>query len=159
MQLSDIRRLLDAFENSDWDEIRLSVDGVDVFISADEHAAAMVPATPPLVRSATVAAPPVPVTTPAAPAVVADVPPGVAVTSPSPGIFWRSPAPGTPPFVEIGQHVEAGTPVCIVEVMKLMNRVIAGVSGRVLAVPVDNSAKVERGQVLVVIDPDQPGTC
>jgi acetyl-CoA carboxylase biotin carboxyl carrier protein len=157
MQLSDIRKLLDAFEKSDWDEIRLSVDGVEVFISADENAAPL-PATSapaghaPVARTASGAQ--APAAAPARPASVpaVEIPPGEPVRSPSPGIFWRSPAPGAPPFVEVGQHVESGTPVCIVEVMKLMNRVIAGVSGRVAAILVENSAKVGRGQPLVIIE-------
>ncbi len=56
------------------------------------------------------------------------------VVSPSPGIFWRSPEPGAPPFADIGDVVDASATVCIVEVMKLMNHVKAGVSGEVVAV-------------------------
>jgi len=130
-----------------------------VFISADEHASvpassAAVPrsAPQPVTRTAYT---PAPAAGPAAaPAEV--IPDGEAIRSPSPGIFWRSPAPGAPPFIEVGQRIEAGNAVCIVEVMKLMNRIIAGRSGRVVAILVENSAKVERGQPLVIIDPD-PG--
>ena len=77
--------------------------------------------------------------------------------SPSPGIFWRAPAPGAAPFVEPGQHVEAETVVCIVEVMKLMNRVVAGVSGKVVAICVENSEQVAREQTLIVIEADADG--
>ncbi|MCB1746484.1 MAG: acetyl-CoA carboxylase biotin carboxyl carrier protein [Gammaproteobacteria bacterium] len=160
MEPSDIRRLLDAFEQSDWNEIRLSVDGVEVFISASDEAAP--PATSPRAAVAPPATPAAPATTTSASAPAAatasstpaEIPAGEAVRSPSPGIFWRSPSPGAPPFVEVGQHVEAGTVVCIVEVMKLMNRVVAGVAGTVVAIVVENSQQVARDQALVVIRPD-----
>jgi acetyl-CoA carboxylase biotin carboxyl carrier protein len=88
----------------------------------------------------------------AAPAPAADVDGAHAVKSPSPGIFWRSPAPGEPPFVDVGQHVRPDTPVGIVEVMKLMNQVLAGVEGTVRAVVVDNGARVDRDQPMVYVD-------
>jgi acetyl-CoA carboxylase biotin carboxyl carrier protein len=80
-------------------------------------------------------------------------PDGQKVTSPSLGLFWRSPQPGAPSFVEVGQQVDAEDTVCIVEVMKLMNHVKAGVSGKVVAILVDNGAMVEFGQTLVVVEP------
>jgi acetyl-CoA carboxylase biotin carboxyl carrier protein len=81
-------------------------------------------------------------------------PDGTTVNSPSVGLFWRAPAPGAPPFVEVGGRVTAGDTVAIVEVMKLMNHVTAPVSGTVTAVLVENGEAVEFGQVLVVIDPE-----
>jgi acetyl-CoA carboxylase biotin carboxyl carrier protein len=80
-------------------------------------------------------------------------PDGQKVTSPSLGLFWRSPQPGAPSFVEVGQQVDAEDTVCIVEVMKLMNHVKAGVPGKVVAILVDNGAMVEFGQTLVVVEP------
>jgi len=76
-----------------------------------------------------------------------------AVVSPSPGIFWRAPAPGEPPFVEVGQSVSPDTPIGIVEVMKLMNQVLAGVNGTVRAVLTENGARVQRDEPMVLIDP------
>jgi acetyl-CoA carboxylase biotin carboxyl carrier protein len=69
------------------------------------------------------------------------------------GLFWRAPAPGAAPFVEVGATVEAGETVAIVEVMKLMNHVAAPVAGVVTAILVENGAPVEFGQPIVVIDP------
>jgi acetyl-CoA carboxylase biotin carboxyl carrier protein len=161
---ADIRRLLDAFEQSDWDEIRLSVDGTEILISASDSPAEMPASTPresaPAAVAEAAAAPAAPSTdTTAVPVttVPQDIPEGAAVRSPSPGIFWRSPAPGAPPFVELGQHVEAEAVVCIVEVMKLMNRVVAGVSGTVAAILVENGHHVARDQALVIITPDSEG--
>jgi acetyl-CoA carboxylase biotin carboxyl carrier protein len=78
---------------------------------------------------------------------------GTAIESPSVGLFWRAPAPGAPPFVEIGASVEAGETVAIVEVMKLMNHVAAPVAGVITAILIENGAPVEFGQTIVVIEP------
>jgi len=84
------------------------------------------------------------------------VPLGAAVVkAPMVGTFYRAPAPGAAPFVEIGQKVEADTTVCIIEVMKLMNSIPAGVRGTVSEIRVGDSQPVEFGQVLIVIEPDQ----
>ncbi len=79
---------------------------------------------------------------------------GTRVESPSVGLFWRSPSPGAPPFVEVGQAVAAGDTVAIVEVMKLMNHVAAPVDGVVTAILVENGASVEYGQTIVIVDPE-----
>ncbi len=71
--------------------------------------------------------------------------------APTLGLFWCSPQPGAPPFVEVGQRVGPDDTVCIVEVMKLMSHVKAGVAGVVAAIPVENGAMVEHGDTLVVI--------
>lgn len=75
------------------------------------------------------------------------------VRSPMVGTFYRAPAPGQPPFVEVGQSVEPDSILCIVEVMKLMNSIEAGVRGTVRQVVVENAAAVEAGEVLVAIEP------
>ena len=76
-----------------------------------------------------------------------------AVHAPMVGTFYRSPAPGQPPFVELGQAVEPDSIVCIIEVMKLMNSIEAGVRGVVREIRVANAAAVEFGEVLMVIEP------
>jgi acetyl-CoA carboxylase biotin carboxyl carrier protein len=75
------------------------------------------------------------------------------VSSPMVGTFYRAAEPGAKPFVEPGTKVKADTIVCIIEVMKLMNSVIAGVPGVVTHVLVENAAVVEYGQPLVAIRP------
>jgi acetyl-CoA carboxylase biotin carboxyl carrier protein len=78
---------------------------------------------------------------------------GFAVLSPSVGLFWRSPRPGAPPFVEVGQVVQKGTVLAIVEVMKLMNHVVADRPGTVVVIHVENATEVEYGQPLMTIAP------
>lgn len=78
------------------------------------------------------------------------------VRAPMVGIFYRAPAPGEPPFVEVGQPVEPDSIVCIIEVMKLMNSIEAGTRGVVREILVPNGAGVEYGEVLMVIEPGKP---
>ena len=81
-------------------------------------------------------------------------PPGThLVRAPMVGTFYRAPAPGEAPFVAPGQAVEADTTVCIIEVMKLMNSIEAGVAGVVKEILVENGAGVEYGTPLVAIEP------
>ena len=73
------------------------------------------------------------------------------VNAPNLGTFYRSPKPGTPPFVEIGQHIVAGDELCLIEVMKLFTTLKSDVSGRLSAVLVEDGAMVEAGQPLFAV--------
>ena len=160
----EIRQILDALEQSEWDEAVVTVG--DVSISLSRNGASLASAGPAAAPSAgpvgavpaSVPSTPVPVeeAVPAAPTVAAatGAGEGVPVLSPTVGIFWRCPEPGAQPFVEVGQKVQAGDIVCIVEVMKLMNNVTAPVSGTVTGIAVENAASVEFDQVLVTIAPE-----
>ncbi len=75
------------------------------------------------------------------------------ITAPMLGTFYRAEAPGKPPFVEVGNPVEPDTIVCIIEVMKMMNSVTAGVKGTIAEVLPDNAALVEYGQLLFRVEP------
>ena len=75
------------------------------------------------------------------------------IKSPMVGTFYRSPSPEAEPFVEVGQTVEIGQVVCIVEAMKLMNEIKSEVRGKILEVTVQNAEPVEFGQTLFVVDP------
>lgn len=79
-----------------------------------------------------------------------------AVRAPLPGVFYRAPKPGEPPFVEIGDHVEPDTIVAILETMKLMNPVRAGTSGTVTEFAVANNEPAEKDAVLVWVAPLTP---
>jgi len=78
---------------------------------------------------------------------------GVTIDSPMLGTFYRAERPGAEPFVEVGNQVEPDTIVCIIEVMKMMNSVPAGVAGTIAEVCCDNAALVEYGQPLFRVDP------
>ncbi len=77
-----------------------------------------------------------------------------AVRSPVVGTFYRAPAPGEDPYVEVGDTVAAGQTVCIVEAMKLMNEIVADVSGEVVEVLAENAGGVEYDQPLLYLRPD-----
>ena len=79
----------------------------------------------------------------------------VEVTAPMVGTFYRSSSPGALAFVEVGSEVEEGSQLCILEVMKLMHSVTAGVRGVVAEVCVENAAPVEFGEVLFRIRPSE----
>lgn len=74
------------------------------------------------------------------------------ITSPMVGTFYRSPAPGKPAFVEIGQKVKAGDVVCIVEAMKMMNQVKSDVDGVVREIHIEDGQPVEFDQPLISIE-------
>jgi acetyl-CoA carboxylase biotin carboxyl carrier protein len=76
---------------------------------------------------------------------------GHVVKSPMVGTFYRSASPGAKPFVEIGDEVQVGDPLCIIEAMKLMNEIEADRTGVVKAILIENGQPVEYGQALVVI--------
>lgn len=91
-----------------------------------------------------------------APAVTSTSPapsPGRPVNSPLVGTFYRSPSPTAKPYVEVGQRVEKGQTLCIVEAMKLMNEIEAEVAGKVTAILIENGQPVEFGEALFLIEP------
>lgn len=75
------------------------------------------------------------------------------ITAPMIGTFYRAPSPEAPPYVELGQVIEVGQVVCIVEAMKLMNEIKSDIRGKVVEIPVDNAEPVEFGQTLFVLEP------
>jgi acetyl-CoA carboxylase biotin carboxyl carrier protein len=78
-----------------------------------------------------------------------------AVRSPVVGTFYRSPAPGEDAYVQVGDTVSAGQTLCVVEAMKLMNEIVADVSGEVVEVLAENAGGVEYDQPLFYLRPDE----
>lgn len=75
------------------------------------------------------------------------------VTSPMVGTFYSGPTPGAPPFTEVGDEVNPGDQLCIIEAMKLMNELESEVAGTIVEICVENAQPVEFGQVLFIVDP------
>jgi acetyl-CoA carboxylase biotin carboxyl carrier protein len=75
------------------------------------------------------------------------------ILSPMAGTFYRAPSPTSPPYVNEGETVVAGKPVCIVEAMKLMNEIKADRAGKVVKVLIENAQPVDKGTPLFLIDP------
>ena len=146
---ADIQEIMRLIEASDFDELMLETAGTKLVLRRGAAVVASAAPAAPAV-SAPVAAPAVaaaPVAPPVAPQ--SDSAEGTAVESPMLGTFYRAPKPGAPPFVEVGAAVEADTVIGIVEVMKLMNTVRAGVRGTVTAVVARDGALVEYGETLI----------
>ena len=132
MDLRKVKKLIELVRESGIAE--LEVRGGDEAVRVVN-----VPVGLPAAVAATPAAPP------PAPAKTAG---GHEVTAPVSGTFYRSPAPGEPPFVEVGQVVQAGDVLCIIESMKMMNRVEADSAGKVAEVLLDNGLAIEAGTPL-----------
>ncbi|NGM85714.1 acetyl-CoA carboxylase biotin carboxyl carrier protein [Parapusillimonas sp. SGNA-6] len=98
-----------------------------------------------------IAAPAAPVAAAAAAPAAPAAPVGHTVKAPMVGTFYRSPNPGAAPFVEVGQTVKEGEPLCIIEAMKLLNEIEADKAGVIKEILVENGEPVEYGQPLFVI--------
>lgn len=154
----EIATLIELFNGSDWDELHVEIDGLQLFLSTDPHArlasGPVQAAAPVPVAHVAVAPAPAPVAAaPAAPAVGAVPASWVAIKAPNLGTFYRAPKPGAAPLVEVGQRVEPETEICLLEVMKLFTTVQAGMSGTVRQVAVQDAEMVEHDQVLFWIEP------
>jgi biotin carboxyl carrier protein len=77
---------------------------------------------------------------------------GTPVLAPIMGVYYRSPSPGEPPFVEVGDHVTAGDPIGTIEAMKVFSEVISEVTGVVVGIPADNGKLVHAGDSLIVVE-------
>ena len=156
MQLDheQLHRLLEALADSDIQEFRLEGDDFRLEVRRNLPTQAVMA---PVMPVPSMAAPAVPngdtassSPPPAATATRSDL---LDITAPMVGTFYRAPAPGEDPFVEIGTRIDVGQTVCILEAMKLMNELETEVSGEVVEILVDNGTPVEFGQVLMRVRP------
>ncbi|ANS86704.1 Biotin carboxyl carrier protein of acetyl-CoA carboxylase [Vibrio scophthalmi] len=153
MDIRKIKKLIELVEESGIAELEISEGEESVRIS--RHGAAPVHA--PIQYAAAPAPVAAPAVAPAAPVAAAEVaapaaPAGHQVLSPMVGTFYRSPSPESKSFIEVGQSVNAGDTICIVEAMKMMNQIEADKSGVVTAILVEDGQTVEFDQPLVVIE-------
>ena len=153
MDLRKLKKLIDLVEESGIAEIEVTEGEEKVRITRSLAAPQPVYTAAPAVAAA-----PAPVAAAAAP-VAAEVAPAApardlskAQTSPMVGTFYRAPGPNAPVFVEVGQSVNAGDTLCIIEAMKLMNEIEAERSGVVKEILVENGQPVEFGEPLFIIE-------
>lgn len=154
MDLKHLREVLELVAECDVSEVEIEEEDLRLVIR--KHA----PVQAPQVTYATAppaAAAPSPAAAPAAevaaPAPEASKPSGTEVRAPIVGTFYAAPNPDSDAYVKVGQRVNAGDTLCIIEAMKLMNEIESEVSGTVTAILVDNATPVEFDQPLFVIDP------
>lgn len=154
MDLRKIKSLIQLLEESDVAEIEISEGEESVRISRTSSAAIPAPQVHvPVPAAAPAAAPaptePLPDTEEEPPG--DDLPAGHRVVSPMVGTFYSAPSPGAKPFVNVGDQVAEGDTLCIVEAMKMLNRIEADKGGAVRAILVENATPVEYGQALFII--------
>ena len=164
---NELKSLLDWVNQSgDIEELSIKYGDIELALSKTpgglshlKAAPAPAPAAPeaapaapaaPAVEDAPAPKAPEPAPAPAASEAPAD---GVEITAPMVGTYYAAPKPGADPFVKVGDEVEVGQVLCIVEVMKLMNNIEAKVAGTVKQILVENEEAVEHGQTIMIIEP------
>jgi acetyl-CoA carboxylase biotin carboxyl carrier protein len=150
MDLRKLKTLIELVESSGIAELEISEGEERVRITRSLPT----PAVPPSPGSASGPAAVLTTGERAAPASATPPPAeaeGHTVKSPMVGTFYRAASPGAKPFVDVGDEVQVGDPLCIIEAMKLMNEIEADRAGAVKAILVENGQPVEYGQPLVVI--------
>ena len=147
MDLRKLKKLIDLVQESGIGDLEITEGEERVRISRMGTAPPMVMTAPGQMTAAGAAAPGAPAAPPEAP----PAPTGHTLKSPMVGTFYRSPSPGAPSFVEVGQAVAKGQTLCIIEAMKLLNEIESDAAGTVKAILVENGQPVEYGQPLFVI--------
>ena len=147
----DVAEIMRLLEESSFESLSLEIDGVKLSLQRNSPRAAQATVNPaassaPAESRSSWPAPKTKIKPPSEPGLIE-------VPSPLLGIFYRAPRPGEPPFVEVGCKLEEDTIVGIIEVMKLMNSVRAGVKGEVVEILVTNGAPVEYGEILLRVRP------
>ncbi|MBN7770370.1 acetyl-CoA carboxylase biotin carboxyl carrier protein [Marinobacter daepoensis] len=151
MDIRKIKKLIELLEESDVEELEIQEGDDSVRISRRREQAAGGHYVSHYAAPAPQAPAPVADTAPAPEASAPAAPKGHSVKSPMVGTFYRAPSPTASAFVEVGQTVNAGDVICIVEAMKMMNQIEADKAGTVTEILVENGQPVEFDQPLVVI--------
>ena len=140
----DVAEIMRLLEDSSFDSLSLEIDGMKLHLQRSSAKPTMQTAPPAATAPPRLAKKHKPPSEPG----LCEVP------SPLLGFFYRAPRPSEPPFVEVGSHVEEDTVIGIIEVMKLMNTVQAGVKGVVVEILSENGAAVEYGEILLRVRPE-----
>ena len=163
----EVLQILDLVEKSNFDYLDLEIG--DLKLTVSKSGVPAMPATASVAQAApaapaAVAAPAADAPAAAAPAPAAESAPAsqpvtvkegtVPITAPMVGTFYSTPEPGAPPFVKLGDHVDVGTTVGLVEVMKVFNAVSSGADGTIDEICVESGQFVEHGQTLFLVRPD-----
>ncbi|AMR31039.1 acetyl-CoA carboxylase, biotin carboxyl carrier protein [Mucilaginibacter sp. PAMC 26640] len=155
MDIKQIQDLIRFVSKSGVNEVSIEQKDFKITIKTNETVAPVINATVP---AQTFAAPPVtPLPSAVAPEPVAAAAPEatnyITIKSPMIGTFYRSAAPEKPLFVNVGDEINTGSVLCIIEAMKLFNEIESEVSGRIVKILVDNASPVEYDQPLFLVEP------
>ena len=160
MELKEIQELIKFVAKSGVSEVEIEDNGFKIIIKTPataSHQAQVVSYAPQVVQAPVVAAPiapiqsnePAPVAAPKADANANFI----TVKSPMIGTFYRSAGPDKPVFANVGDEIQKGQVVCIIEAMKLFNEIESEISGRIVKVLVDDASPVEYDQPLFLVEP------
>lgn len=159
MKAKEIQELLDFIAKSGLNKVNIETDEFKISVQRDPNTKQIVsvaaPAAAAVAASAPAAAALAPAAAPAPAAAAAEAPAANAhkpLKAPMIGTFYRSSGPDTPAFVQVGDMVEKGQVICIIEAMKLFNEIEAEESGRIVKALVENATPVEYDQPLFLIE-------
>ncbi|MCG8016867.1 MAG: acetyl-CoA carboxylase biotin carboxyl carrier protein [Candidatus Thiodiazotropha sp. 'RUGA'] len=152
MDIRKVKKLIELLEESDVAEIEIHEGEESVRISRNSSMPAQFAAPVAAPVAAPAVAPAAPAAAPAVESEPSEEIQGHAVRSPMVGTFYRSPSPGSKPFVEEGQQVSVGDTLCIIEAMKILNQIESDKAGTVRKILVDNGQPVEYNEPLYIID-------
>ncbi|MEY4804812.1 MAG: acetyl-CoA carboxylase, biotin carboxyl carrier protein [Bacteroidota bacterium] len=155
MNLEEIKDLIKLVSKSGLGKVEIEREGFRISIKGSQSEPIMYQAAP--MVAAPVAAAPAPVAASAAPASTetnnSDDSKYITVKSPMIGTFYRTPGPDKDAFVNVGDTIQSGDKVCIIEAMKTFNEIEAEISGKIVKVLVDNASPVDYDQPLFLVDP------
>ena len=155
MKAKELQELLDFIAKSGLNKVNIETEEFKISVQRDPSTKQVVTMTAPMAHApAPVAAPAPASAAPAAPAAPTETPAGnyKPLKAPMIGTFYRSNGPDSPSFVQVGDRVEKGQVICIIEAMKLFNEIEAEESGRIVKALVDNATPVEYDQPLFLIE-------
>jgi acetyl-CoA carboxylase biotin carboxyl carrier protein len=150
MDLRKLKTLIDLVSDSNISELEITEAEGKVRIVKGGVAAPQAYASAPLAAPTTAA--PAPLASAPAPAEPAAEAAGRFIKSPMVGTFYRSASPGAKPFVDLGDAVKEGEPVCIIEAMKIMNEIESDADGKIVRILCENGQPVEFGQPLFQVE-------
>ena len=156
MDLRKIKKLIELVEASDVGELEIREGEESIRIAKSTSAPGLTTPMPSQAAPLTLETPPPSQQQPQPgkePVSGTALPAGEVVRSPMVGTFYRAASPSSAPFVEVGDRVEKGDVLCIIEAMKLMNQIESEVTGTVAAISAEDAQPVEFGQPLLVIEP------
>ncbi len=152
MDIRKVKKLIEMLEESSLAEIEIREGEEAIRISRSPTGSPVVHMAPAHIASHHATAPAPAAAAPAAAPAAPATPSGHAVASPMVGTFYRSSAPGSAPFVDIGSQVNVGDTLCIIEAMKMMNEIESDKAGVVKAILKENGQPVEYGEALFIIE-------
>ncbi|MEY4350609.1 MAG: acetyl-CoA carboxylase, biotin carboxyl carrier protein [Bacteroidota bacterium] len=156
MNLEEIKDLIKLVSKSGLGKVEIEREGFRISIKGSQSEQVLVQAAPVMAAPAPVAAAPVAMASSAgdaAPVAASDDSKYITVKSPMIGTFYRTPGPDKDAFVNVGDSIQPGMKLCIIEAMKTFNEIESEVSGKIVKVLVDNASPVDYDQPLFLVDP------